>query len=193
MPEGLDDHVMDRDALQKVLSLSITLPDEGVIRHLTTIEDVKVFVWDFTEFTTCSSASEKNFKMVKTPTRYFDFKDPCPKGYISLPYFTIVNDEKIFRDKTKQVFNESFIYPDVPEHERIDALYESLQHHQYNVKRCKSAKTTEHYCEFSGGGDIYIYRNISTPLVFTSPAAGETELAQPDEGSSVGGGDVKLS
>lgn len=192
MPDVIDDHVMDRDALQKVLSCSIALPDEGVIHHLTTIEGVKVFVWDFTKFTPCSSASDNDFKMVNTPKRYFDFKDPCPTGYISLPFFTIENDEKaIFRDKTKQVFNESFMYPDAPEYERIDALYESLHRHQYNVKRCKSGKTTEHYCEFSGGGDIYICnKNISTPLVFT---AGETELDQPDEELSVGGGNVKVS
>lgn len=94
MPEVQDDHVMDIDALQKVLSRSIALPDEGVVHHMATIESVKVFVWNFTEFTPCSSASENNFKLVCTPKRYFDFKDPCPKGHISLPFFTIKSDEK---------------------------------------------------------------------------------------------------
>lgn len=195
MPEVPDNHVVDTDALQKVLSSAIALPDEGVIHHLATIEGVKVLVWKFTEFTPCSSASENNFKLVSTPKRYFDFKDPCPKGHISLPFFLIENDEDtIFRDKTNKIVNELFMYPEVSEDDRMNALYDSLHLHRYNVKRCKSTKTTEHYCEFSGGGDIYICnKNISTPLVFTSPTAGETELAQPDEGSSVGGGGVKVS
>ena len=51
------------------------------------------------------------------------------------------------------------------------------------MDRIAPTRTTHHYCQFSGGGDIHIYKtDFSTPLVFASPTAGDTELTEPDEG-----------
>ena len=82
---------MDREALKKALSAcaSIMLPEEGDIHHLVTVEGVKVLVWNFTQFTPCSSASANDFIFVNTPTRCFDFEDPCPTGRISYHFLLL--------------------------------------------------------------------------------------------------------
>ena len=79
------------------------------------------------------------------------------------------------------------MYSEVSKDEWMDALFNSLQSHRYDVKRCKSTKTTSHYCQFSGGGYIHVHsKNIGT-LVFVSSAE-----KTPDEESSVGGGNEKV-
>ena len=120
--------------------------------------------------------------------------------------FTVWKDRKlVFHDVgNKVVFNESFIYPDASEDERVEALYDSLRNSlgnslgvQCSIKKTKPfPNANKHYCEFLGGGDIFIYKkDVSIPLVFTSAggtesSAGETESAER-EGSSVHG--VKVS
>ena len=191
MPKVSDNHIMDTKALKTVLSVCplIELPEEGDLHHLVTVEGVKVLVWNFTQFTRCSSASINDFILVNTSERCFDFEDPCPTGHISLPFFTIESDlTAIFRNVTTQKFNESFVYPDVAENVRMDVLFNSLKSHQYDVRRCKSTKSISHYCQFLGGGDIYIQNKNIGALVFIS-AAEKT----PDEGLSVGGGNKKGS
>ena len=74
----------------------------------------------------------------------------------------------------------------------MEAFCNSLRSHNYSVNRCDSVKTTNHYCEFSGGGDVYISKgDVSIPLVFVSPTI--EELTEPDEESSVVGGNVHVS
>ena len=48
-------------------------------------------------------------------------------------------------------------------------MYKSLQAHKYNVEKCHVVKTSTHYCQFSGGGDLYITKDVSLPLVFIPP------------------------
>ena len=84
-----------------------------------------------------------NERNVRTPERHFDLTEPIPKGWISLPFYLVDSfiasedghkiDESIFRDKSNQLLKQSFIYPDVSEDERMEALFISLQEHKYNV------------------------------------------------------------
>ena len=121
----------------------------------------KVFVWNYAEWTAYSFASMKNFRTVRTPERHFDLTEPIPKGWISLPFYLVDSfiasedghkiDESIFRDKSNQLLKQSFIYLDVSEDERMEALFISLQEHKYNVMWFSGKKTTQHYCKFSGG------------------------------------------
>ena len=126
------------------------------------------------------------------PTQIFEFERPCPRGTISLPYFTLGAKESVIFHNDTELLKESFMYPDVAECYRVQAFYDSLKAHNYNVNKYDSVKTTNHYCEFSGGGDIYISKgDVSIPLVFVSPTV--EELDESDEESSVVGGNVHVS
>lgn len=85
----------------------------------------------------------------------------------------------------------------ISEHLRVDALYKSLQAHKYNVEKCHVVKTSIHYCQFSGGGDLYVTKDVSLSLVFIAttddtdeelPATGLDEDTSKE--TSVTGGDV---
>ena len=67
MPKVSDNHIMDTKALKTVLSVCplIELPGEGDLHHLVTVEGVKVLVWNFTQFTRCSSASINDLILLK--------------------------------------------------------------------------------------------------------------------------------
>ena len=71
---------------------------------------------------------------------------------------------------------------------KMNCLHTSLMHYLQNkceVHRFVPTKATRYYCEFSGSGNIHIYNaDLSTPLVFVSRTAGNTESTEPDEGSS---------
>ena len=88
-----------------------------------------------------------------------DKQNVCPKATVSLPYFIQEN----------QILNEGYVYPEVSEKIMQTALFKSLQANQYNVDICDSSKTINHFCRFSGGGDLYITGDNSSTLVFVSP------------------------
>lgn len=154
-------HIVATKDIEDMLNQLIALPDNGKMDLVATITGVKVFVWNYAKWTACSSASMENFSYVSTPERHFDFTEPCPKGWISLPFYLVDSfiasedgykiDESIFRDKSNQLLKESFIYPVASEDERMEALITSLKEHKYNVTRFVAKKTTQHYCKFSGG------------------------------------------
>ena len=174
-----DSHVLDKKCLHDILSDLINLPDNGTIDYVTTIEGLTVLVWDFDDFTMCSNVTEGDFSFVGTSTRIIDFEGPPPDPSISLPYF-ILNAEKTKLFHADGSLKVSFMFPEVSESTRVEALRKSLESNNYNVERCDSAKTTKHYCEFSGGGDIFISRkDVSVPLVFVSPAV--AKMTGPDE------------
>jgi len=154
-------HIVATKDIEAMLNQLIALPDNGEMHYVATIEGVTVFVWDYAKWTACSSVSMENFPYVETPERHFDFTEPCPKGWISLPFYLVDRfiaiedgyriDESIFRDKSNQLLKESFIYPEVSEDEWMEALIASLNQHKYNVTRFNAKRTTHHYCKFSGG------------------------------------------
>ena len=123
-------------------------------------------MWNFDEYTPCSGASRENFELVKTSERKFKFHNGCPKGIISLPYFILKDEEHVvFRNKSDQIVHDEYTFPEASE----NALQNSLQANHYNVRTYDPSKTCNHFCEFSGGGDIYITKDISSFLVFVVP------------------------
>jgi len=82
-------HIVATKDIEDVLNQLIALPDNGKMHFVATIKGVKVFTWDYAKWTACSSASIENFQYVDTPERHFDFTEPCPKGWISLPFYLV--------------------------------------------------------------------------------------------------------
>ena len=96
----------------------------------------------------------------------------CLKGTISLPYFVLTDEASIIckdpNNPDPVVCNE-YRYPDVSENRRLEALLLSLHANQFNVGRIDPTRTINHFCEFSGGGDIGITDNTSSPLIVVVP------------------------
>lgn len=61
----------------------------------------------------------------------------------------------------------------------------SLVTHNYRAKHFEGVKTTNHYCEFSGGGDLCISKSdLSIPLVVVLPPVEDSnEPSESDEQS----------
>ena len=158
--------------MKKVLSkdLKIGFP-EGNLKKICTIgkDNVIILMWNFTKYICCSKASEDEFANTFSYENYFAIlKDSLKgKGDISLLYFTLHPDKIIAEIIEEQDFNYTF--PDSSEGERLQYLSTSLIHHGYRVKTWSSTKTTDHYCEFSGGGDLHIAEKLSSVIVFVVP------------------------
>ena len=133
---------------------------EGSLHYMCTIDNIVVLSWNFKYFTPSRKATRENFGNVLLPERLFEFKSKCPRGTVSMPYFVIQNkDSDIFDDPDdpKQwSIRDEYLYPDVPEGSRIEALRESLKSNQYNVKKVDSVKTVVS----SRGLEICILMNI---------------------------------
>ena len=147
--------------LEKAIRICRELP-EGSLQYMCTIENIVVLSWNFKYYTPCRQATRENFGNVLLPERLFEFKSKCPRGTVSMPYFVIQDkDSDIFDnpdDPDQWSVRDEYLYPDVPEDSRIEALRESLTSNQYNVKKVDSVKTVNHLCEFSGGGGWrYLY------------------------------------
>ena len=85
----------------------------------------------------------------------------------------VINDKNdvVFHNSDNQVLKIDYTYPDVTENRRVEAQRTSLQDHKYCVERLDSTKTSHHYCEFSGGGDLFVTKEVKLPLVFLVPSA----------------------
>lgn len=167
-------HQIDFTCLQEVLSELIKFPDEGNLKQTCRVGDIVILMWNFKDFTPCSVASDKDFGWIDFLDRFFDIqKDSLKgKGDISLPYFTLCRNKKTadFISKEADVLYTFPDYPDATESNRLEALRASLETNQYNAKRWDGSKTVDHYCHFSGGGDICIAKDDLTPvLVFVVP------------------------
>lgn len=66
--------LIDETTLQEALSAIIELPDDGKLHHKCTTEGEMVLIWDFEDFTPCSSVLKQNFKLVKTRDRFLNLK-----------------------------------------------------------------------------------------------------------------------
>ena len=163
-------HIVVIKDIVDTLNQHIALPDNGKMDLVATIEGINVFVWNYAQWTPCSSAKLENFPYVRTPERHFNFTEPCPIGWISLPFYLVDRfiasedgykfDEFIFRDKSNQLLKESYLYPDVSEDERMDALIASLTQNKYNVMRFSSKRVTHHYCFITLTMTSYTYSNM---------------------------------
>ena len=160
---------MDTKCLEEALCEIIELPS-GDLQYVCNIEDIVVLMWNFEEYTACRSASLQDFRFINTLERLFKFQNARPKGNVSLPYFILEDRESdVFLDKENQILHELYAYPVESEKKRLNALCKSLQANHYIVNSCDSSKTSTHFCQFSGGGDFYITKDISSVLVFAVP------------------------
>lgn len=186
------EHVIDLEGLRETLSKKLDFPD-GQLHQLCIIEGVPILMWDFKNFISCRKAARENFVHVKTGKRLYSFDKPLPlpSPSPSLPFF-ILNDEHgdVFHDAASQVVKESYVYPEVSESVRKNAFSMSLKAHNYNVNRIEATKAKYHFCQFSGGGDLYITRDTSFLVVITDDD--NSPPMEPCQASPLSSSDSKL-
>ena len=186
----ISDVILDMTALKEALSDLIYLPN-GKLNEIRHIGNLLILMWDFDDYTCCSDATKDDFMHANTSSSIFRLPKPYPKGTVSLPFFILEEEKsKVFEDVDQQILGEYYRFPEVSKHTRIQSLRRSLEAHNYAVHMIDPTKTTEHYCQFSGGGDLCVTKNVKLPLVILSPTD-EVDTTALDQGTS--GGDMPSS
>ena len=145
----------DEQYLLRTVRRNYSVPDNGGPKELAKYDNCRVFVWKFEQVSTCSQVTKDDVKL--TTSKKLIEGEPTSGGKISYPYFTLKYD-------LKPHVNDTFLGKKY-ESERVDTFSTSLQNEWHIVHYIE--KIQSHYCEFSGGGDIYIENNVEEPLLFT--------------------------
>ena len=119
-------------------------------------DDFHVFIWTFKKCIPCSDTKKDHF-MFKELRENSGKPDSKTDGKIGYPYFTL--EQGMEPDDTDVYFAAS-------QRDRVNAFSLSLQRHKFYVQQ--AGGDLSHYCEFSGGGDIYIENEVEEPFIFQS-------------------------
>ena len=172
--------------LQQKLSELIELPGGNIV-EIKRLESVAVLLWNFDKFTSCSSISIDQFSLVKVSERNLNLPQKGVTSNVGWLYFTLEGEMDInnFTNEDKQILKQSHVFPTpASERVRLNVLLNSLKlvlGHDYIVGFFDATKKTHHYCQFSGGGDLYITKRVQPqPLVFL----GATQTDDDDEDAS---------
>ena len=69
------------------LGKCIDLPCHGEVVHKHTTQGIRVLLWSFEDYTSCSNATNQCFFRVNTEENLFVFSKPCPCGNMSAILF----------------------------------------------------------------------------------------------------------
>ena len=183
--------ILDMTAVKEALSDFINFPD-GKLDEIGRIGNLSVLMWNFDDYTRCSDATKDDFVNTKISKSIFKLPMSDLKGTVSLPFFILEEQEsEVFEDVDRQILKKLYSFPEVSEQTRLDSLRSSLEAHHYRVHMIDPTKTTEHYCQFSGGGDLCVTKNVAPPLVIVSSTDEVDTTTALDQGTS--GGDMPSS
>ena len=179
----ISDHILDMTRLKESLSEFITFPN-GKLHQICRIGNLLVLMWNFGNYTRCSDATDEDFVSTSISEGIFKLPMPDLKGTVSLPFFILEEEKsKVFEDVDRQILNKLYSFLEVSEQTRLNSLRKSLEAHRYNVDIVDSSKTPHHYCQFSGGGDLCVTKDVKPPLVILSPTD-EVDTTALDQGTS---------
>ena len=189
--------------LEYALKQLFTVPN-GNIEQLDRLEDgsLTVFIWNFDEWIPCSSAQRTDFNTVIVSKSLLEMPLEGITKNVAWSFFSLKPrlDDGDFADADRKVLKTSFVFPKITsEDERIVCLHNALAKHldsSYVISKLDHKRTSKHFCQFSGGGDLCISRPIekSDPLVFLgsqndSDQTGNSSTEQP----SVGNQNIRVS
>lgn len=218
--ESINSFLLNLKLLQQKLSELIELPGGNIV-EITQLESVTVLLWNFDVFTSCSGVSRDQFSDVKVCERKLDLPQKGVTSNVGWSFFTLKHkmDVNNFTNEDKQILKQSYVFPTpASEMVRINVLLNSLRlalGDEYRVDIFDGTKKTHHYCQFSGGGGLYITKLVEPqPLVFlgsttddddddedaytlttstSSPPTGNSPSRPPDNVSPVSHGTSKLA
>jgi len=149
-------------------------------------DDFHVFIWTFKKCIPCSDTKKDHF-MFKELRENSGKPDSKTDGKIGYPYFTLEQGMEP---------HDTDVYFAASQRDRVNAFSLSLQRHKFYVQQ--AGGDLSHYCEFSGGGDIYIENEVEEPFIFQSTQLtdevdenGEAEIQT--KSSPIKGGTHKLA
>ena len=176
--------VPDMDYITEELRQCIELPDHGEV-YLIEHKDVMLFFWSFDkkDCTPCSAATINDFACLHSEENkgLFKFDGPCPDATVSLPFFLSGKMDGIFYNEETLQLKQLFIYPTVSEARRVNDFMKSLVNNGYEVEKPDSSTRSQRFCQFTGGGDLFITKPFSPPMVFLAGTDGQPSDADPDE------------
>ena len=183
--------MLDMTQLKDALRGVITFPD-GNLHEICRIDNPVVLMWNFGNYTRCSDASLEDFVHIRFSASIIEPLTNL-KGTISLPYFILeAKHNEVFADEEHQILKYDFVFPEVSEQTRLSSLKKSLETHHYKVEAVDSSRTKNHYCQFSGGGDLCVTKDVTPPLVIVSPTnevdQGTSSSPSSPSSSTSGGG-----
>ena len=144
----------DEQYLLRYVRRNYSVPNKGSACEVAEYDDCRVFVWVFEKATACSEVKKNDVKI--TRLQKIIKGEPMSGGKISYPYFTL---KLGLEPHVKHTFPSNMY-----EQDRLNAISKSLQQHGHMVNYF--GKIQSRYCEFTGGGDIYIENEVEGPLVF---------------------------
>ena len=151
------------------------MPPSGSIVDLGIRKIIHLYVYRFDKATKCSSASEDDFKSILYTKKQIDFPSVGLSRNVAWSFF-LLRITVISYDLTQEFASPNigllhlyYVYrrPDT-EIDHVECLYSTIyNHYQLNTDEIKATKIVgtagnkDHFCQFSGGGDIasYILKN----------------------------------
>jgi len=183
--------VLPMDQVEIALRSSVRLP-EGYLEEVAVIGSIRILMWRFTDYESCSNAEAKHFVGVDRVNTGRLFKleplnNSAIHNNISLSYFILEVGElekyDIFDNSYKRT-KVTYNFPDPKnEAERLAILSHVLSVHLgAKFKVGAWGKSSCHYCQFSGGGDLCVAKSdTGLPLVYLgSTEIDDLEAAETD-------------
>ena len=170
---------------RKACKYLMRIETEPELHQICPIGNLLVLMWNFGNYTRCSDATDEDFVFTSISEAIFKLPKPYPKGTVSLPFFILEEEKsKVFEDVDHQILNE------VSAQTRLNSLRKSLEAHRYNVDIVDSSKTPRHYCQFTGGGDLCVTKEVDTTALDQGTSGGDMPSSKL---SPLTNGDSKLA
>ena len=166
------------------------VPPSGSIVDLGTRETVRVYVYKFNAVTRCSDACKDDLQFQCCFPKASKPID-VPVGlsrHVAWSFYSLnchINHDlkKEFESPEKRQLKPRYTYrrPST-ENERVEALHCTI-HGYFNLKdnldidlrRIVTPGITDHYCQFTGGGDIYLEKLTESLVIYSGPESSPTE------------------
>lgn len=172
---------LSTDSLRALLrNNNMKVPPDGSIVDKGTKGNLRLFFYQFHEdhITPCSKASDDDFEYVKYTEdndRLFTLPTKLERN-VAWSFFCLDSDQSLdlknyFPYPDMLFLKPCFIYPFASsETDRMDILYLALAKHLSSdksvvVSNIKNPGNTDHFCRFSGGGDIFISKKTVSMVI----------------------------
>ena len=167
------------------------VPPSGSIVDLGVRETIHLYVYKFDKVTSSSNASADDLKCIVHKRKQIDFPVRLNRN-LTWSFFSLQDD--INYDLTKEFATPStgqlhrhYIYhrPDT-ENDCVETMRDhfKLTQNEIRVTKIVNPGNTDHYCQFSGGGNIYIEKLKESLVIYSGP-----ELSK--DGTLTSGGDTE--
>ena len=164
--------------------------EDGIIDDKGCIGSLRILMYKFANVTGCSSTSSADFNGVDI-TEQLLFPPLQLSRNVGWSFFSLCTDPNIdlkedFELPDRLLPNSQYVYPEPKDESvRVTCLLKAIQNYYKLNQNDSMAEITKienpgfkhHYCQFSGGGDIYIQSTIPVVILSQPVKEGEQDLS----------------